>query len=212
MLSVNLIQRHFHANRLDSLLDALSANGLELPLPLLIRLGQVNASAVAMALRRVVELTYGPTGLSRELAGHLLKAQQPDGSYGRDPLATATVVSALGRLFTEQPGAAGDDARDARDRALAALASLQGEDGLFRSSELGVDRTQQERAQCSAFILFLLAGDEEFRHTVRFADLLNWFEQRRDDLEDDTRRLWLLARADRGEKPRPNPNLAAIAA
>src|SRR5689334_21136730 len=119
MLSVNLIQRHFQAQRLDSLLDALSANGLELPLPLRIRLGQVNASAVAMALRRVIELTYGPTGLSRDLANHLVKAQQPDGSYGQDPLATAAAAGALGRLIAEQPGAAGDDVRAARERALA---------------------------------------------------------------------------------------------
>ena len=212
MLSINLIQRHFQANHLDSLLDALSANGLELPLPLRIRLGQANASAVAMALRRVIELTYGPTGLSRELTAHLLKDQQPDGSYSQDPLATAAVVSAFGRLLMEQPGTAGEPVHAAYDRALAALASMQGEDGLFRSPTLGVDRTRQERALCSAFILFLLAEDQDFRHAVRFADLLNWFEQNQDDLEADTNRLWLMARTDTSSRPRPSSNLAAIAA
>jgi hypothetical protein len=185
---------------------------LELPLPLRIRLGQVPAAAVAMALRRVIDLTYGPTGLSRDLVSHLLKAQQPDGSYGYDPLATAAVASALGRLIAEQSAAAGEEARTARERALAPLAAMQGEAGLFRGSDLGVDRTEQERAQCTAFILFLLAGDEGFQQAVRFADLLNWFEQRQDSLEDETRRLWLMARADSRQQLTTSANLTAIAA
>ncbi|MCX5658208.1 MAG: hypothetical protein NTW19_00620 [Planctomycetota bacterium] len=84
MLSVNLIERLFRGRRFEQLLDSLAANGLSLPLPLRVRLAQTPAAAVALGLRRLVELTYGPTTLSREMAGFLVVLQGEDGSFGGD--------------------------------------------------------------------------------------------------------------------------------
>ncbi len=124
MLSVNLIERFFQGRRFEQLLDNLASNGMDVPLPLHIRLAQVNAAPVALGLRRVLELTYGPTSLSRQMTDYLLGAQEVDGSYGRDSLATAAAVAALGKLLAERyhqggVGGAGGTAEIAivRDRA-----------------------------------------------------------------------------------------------
>ena len=81
MLNLNLIERLFDAKAYDRLLSAVAANGLELPLPLQVRLSQAPAGAVAMALRRTTELAYGRTDLAHRLAGFLLASQGEDGSF-----------------------------------------------------------------------------------------------------------------------------------
>jgi hypothetical protein len=193
MLSLNVIERQFHAGRFDALLQALAANGLPLPLPLRIRLSDSPVPALALALRRVIELTYGPTPLSRRMLQALLQAQQPDGSFDADPLATACAAAALGRVLADQRGTADTEVVEARHRALASLAQHQQPDGLFAGPS---DRTTQDRAMTSAFILSLLAGDAEFRAAVRLADLLDWFEEHSRRLDRDTEQLWQLARLD----------------
>lgn len=211
MLSVNHIQKHFETGRLEALMDAVADNGLELPLPLRIRLTQVPATSVAMGLRRLVELTYGPTTLSRSMTRYLLEAQEADGSFAHDPLATAAAVSALTKLQFEHRNAGEPEVALARERGLAALAAMQAEDGLFNGAH-GADRTEQDRALGAAFVLFLLAGDDEFRRTVRFADALTWFESRADSLDEDTNRLWRVARLGAPKTVKKSAAVAAIAA
>jgi hypothetical protein len=94
------------------------------------------------------------------------------------------------------------------ERVLADLAATQRDDGLLAGPD---DRTQQDRALTSAFVLCLLAGDERFRQTVRFADLMSWFEQHADELDGQTRSLWRLATLDvpATVMPRRGPALAA---
>ena len=80
MLSVNLINRLFQTGQYGRLLDRLVHNGLDVPLPLRIRLERSSASAIALGLRRLVQLTWLPTGLSTRMFDHLLTAQQADGT------------------------------------------------------------------------------------------------------------------------------------
>lgn len=200
MLSVNLIERLFNSGRHEQLLAAVAGNGLVLPLALRIRLTQSSVAAVALGLRRTVELTYGPTSLSRAMTRRLLEWQEPDGSFGRDPAVTATAVVALRRVLSDQPQVDSDgQIVAATEQALAALASMQSAEGDapavlpggFAASE---DRCDRDAALTTAFVLYLLADDSAFRQAVRFADLLDWFEQHPHELDADTDRLWQMAR------------------
>ena len=209
MLSVNLIDRFFRARRYEPLLEGLATNGMVLPLPLRVRLSQSPVPAVALGLRRLVELTYGPTSLSGEMTGFLLAAQAEDGSFDGDPLATAAAAAALGRVIHEQPAAADQAVTAARGRALAALAAMQNDSDLFDGCD---DGTEQDRALTGAFVLYLLAGDDDFRQSVRYGDLMNWFEQHRDRLDADTNQLWRIARLDSPVATGPGAAVASFAA
>ncbi len=101
MISVPQIDRLFHTQRFDQLLDSLASNGLELCPRLRLRLAQHPTAAIALGLRRLVELTWGPNSLVREMTQALIDAQHHDGSYDRDPLTTATVAAALARVVQQ---------------------------------------------------------------------------------------------------------------
>ena len=77
---------------------------------------------------------------------------------------------------------------------------MQDADGLFVSAN---DHTQEDRTLAAAFILALLAGHAEFRAAVRFADLLNWFDDHSHWLDDTCDMLWRLARVDAPAAPAP---------
>lgn len=209
MLSVHHIERHFRHQHWEPLLRGVSPCVTDLPLPLHVRLSQQPAAVIALALRRVVELTYGPTTLSADLTDALLAHRRPDGSFDGDPLATAAAADALARLIAEHLGAASRLA-DAHHRAVDSLAAMQDGDGLFAAHD---DRTTQDRAMSSAFILSLLAGHEPFRQSVRFGELLGWFADRDDALPAEVRPLWMLAQIEAPAAHRnPTAALAAIAA
>lgn len=200
MLSLNLLEKLFDAQRFDRLLEGVVENGLPLPLPLRARLAASPVACAALGLRRLVELTYRPTTLSNTMTRYLLEAQDADGSYAGDPLATAAAVAALAAVRQDHQV---DDLAllDAQERALAALSALQDDDGLFRFVD---DRSEDQRALAGAFVLWLLGTHDAFRATVRLADLLNWFEDREADLPDAVHELWRMARAGQ-------PALAALA-
>ncbi len=86
---------------------------------------------------------------------------------------------------------------------------MQDQDGLFNAP---ADRTEQDRALTAAFILLLLVRDDEFRQSVRSAELFDWFEQHQDQLEPQTRRLWTMASLGNPMQPPPSPALTALAA
>ena len=191
MLNLDLMERLYNAKAFDRLLHAVVNNGLETPLPLRVRLSNAPAGAVAIALRRAVQLDYGRSDLTDRMARFLLAAQADDGSFDSDPLITAAAAAAWGRLLADRHADPDPHVAHAREAALVALAAMQDDDGLFQAA---ADRTEQDRALTAAFVLFLLAGDDTFRQTVRIADLCRWFEQRHDRLDRDTERLWRMSR------------------
>ncbi len=196
MLSVSLIERTLETRDYDRLLRDLADNGMALPLSVRLRFGQSPTAPLALALRRLVELTYGPTALSRHLVDRLLRDQLPDGSFPgdaegstqlRDPLATATALAGLGRVAADHPATVGDALRAGLDRGYAALAELQDCDGLFSAP---ADRSLADRALTTAFIVSLLGPDPRFRGAVRLNELNQWFEGQDGRLDRHTQHLW----------------------
>jgi len=195
MLSAPMIERRFENQEYDQLLESLTRNGLTIPLPLRVRLSAGPAGPLGLGLRRLVELTYGPTALSRQMTHALLGLQNGDGSFAgaepRDPLATACAAAALGRVHSEHPAAREPHFEQARIAAIACLASQQDASGLFRG---GDERTETDAATSSAFVLYLLGSDELFRRSIRYAELLGWFEEHEQRLDRATRTLWEMCR------------------
>lgn len=212
MLSVTQIEKHFNSQDHARMIASLADNGAALPLPLQARLTQP-AAAAGLGLRRLSELTYGSTSLSRDMIGRLLDVQQPDGSFpgpvDHDPLTTAAAAAGLAAAIREQQSLPDPRLTRALDQALSALATMQDAQGLFRYSD---DRTEQDRALTSAFVLFLLARLPGFREACRFADLMTWFDERADRLDEDTAQLYHMASLDDPARHAASPALNAIAA
>ncbi len=188
MLSLLRISRHLDASQPDRLWADLAQSGMTWPLPLRVRLESVPAAAWSLALRRVCELTHGPTALARHLTDRLLHCQQPHGPWtddtGRpDALLTALAAAALRRRLL-QPGLHPEHAeqlRHAHAAALAALADLQNpEDGLFGDPQHPVTATTVGRTPIRAaeacFILFLLAEDPAALDALRLLPLRDALE------------------------------------
>jgi len=207
MLSVNLISRLFHTAQHGRLLDRIVHNGLEAPLPLRIRLEQSPASAIALGLRRLSQLTYRPTALSTEMVEDLLARQDGRGMIDNDLTASVATTAALHATRRQTgPGLTRDRIETALHRGVAAIALCQHGDGLLADE---TDRTLEDRALTTAFALYLLSECEPFRTTVRFAEMLSWFEDRVARLDDATQRLWLMARTDATSAGRPAVAAAA---
>ncbi|GAB4198032.1 MAG: hypothetical protein Kow00105_12040 [Phycisphaeraceae bacterium] len=195
MLSTQQIRKLVNSRDYARLINCLADNGTTLPLPLQARLSHP-VPALGLALRRACELSYGPTPMIREMVHELLVSQNPDGSFpgstDRDPLATAAAAAGLAAVVREQP-VPDPELAVALDQALAALASMQDGQALFMHSD---DRAIEDRALTSAMILFLLARVPRFRETCRFADLMDWFDERADRLEEATAELYHMASLD----------------
>jgi hypothetical protein len=190
MLSLHLIERHFRQQRLEQLFDELLGEARAAGLPLKLRLLQSPATLISLALRRLAELTFGPSDLSRDMVDLLLAAQASDGSVDHDPLATAAAAAAFAAMDQQWHTPLPQHAAAARERAVAALAGMQADDSLFHHP---ADRTTAQRQLVAAAILWLLAGDPLAAAAIRHSDLCTCFEERLDDLPAEVRALVLPA-------------------
>ena len=196
MLSVNRIERDLEAGDRERMLKSLADNGLVLPLTVRVRLAASDAGVLALALRRLVELTYGPTAASRRIIARLLSMQAADGSFPggspRDPIATAAAVAAFSRVLADHRLDAETDGalHDAVERGLAALTTFQDPDALLSDD---ADRTPADRALTTAFIVYLLGHDAAFRSHLRLFDIQHHFDRHADRLDRRTRQLWDIA-------------------
>ena len=199
MLSIHAIDRCLDTNDYDRLLRDLDRNGLVMPLPLRVQLAESPVGAKGLGLRRLIELTFGPTALSRQLIDSLIRAQSPTGAAldaadRPSCLLTAALAAGLGRVLRDHEGRYGellDDVRAAYGRALACLASMQDSDGLFSGPQ---DRDKRDRLLASAFIAYLLLDSPDFAATCRGHALLSVLEEHLDDCGSDTQALIHMAR------------------
>lgn len=199
MLSIHAIDRSLDSNDYDRLLRDLDRNGLVMPLPLRVQLAESPVGAKGLGLRRLVELTYGPTLLARQLIAGLIHAQSPTGAAldaadRPSCLLTAALAAGLGRVLRDHQGRYGEllgEVQAAYGRALACLATMQDEDGLFAGPQ---DRDKRDRLLTSAFIAYLLLDSPDFAGICRGHALLSVLEEHMDDCGADTQALIQMAR------------------
>lgn len=202
MLSIHAIDRTLESKDYDRLLRDLGRNGLVMPLPLRVQLAESPVGAKGLGLRRLVELTFGPTALSKQLIAGLIRAQSPTGAAldaaGRPScLLTAALAAGLGRVLRDHGGRnieIYDEVRAAYDRALACLASMQQADGLFAGPQ---DRDPRDRQLTSAFIAYLLLDSPGFASTCRGHALLSVLEDGLEASSADVQQLVHMARLTR---------------
>lgn len=199
MLSINTIDRALEAKDYDHLLRDLGRNGLVMPLPLRVQLAESAAGARGLGLRRVIELTFGPTSLTRQIIRDLIRTQSPMGAVldaaGRPScLLTAAFVAGLGRALRDHGDRLGADYSEiesAYDHALAALASMQRGDALFAGPQ---DDSLSDRLLTSAFIAYLLIDAPGFAAACHGHDLLSALEDNMDTCDANTEQLIDMAR------------------
>lgn len=202
MISISAIDRALENRDYDRLLQSLSRNGLVMPLPLRVQLAESAVGARGLGLRRLVELTYGPTALTRQITRALIHAQQPNGALadaaGRSSaLLTAAFAAGLGRVLRDHAGLLGEEhepIRSAYEHALATLASMQDDAGLFAGPQ---DRNLRDRLLTSAFIAYLLIDAPQFAARCQGHTLLTTLEDHLDHCPRDTAELIDMARLTR---------------
>ncbi|WP_428389816.1 hypothetical protein [Mucisphaera sp.] len=174
MLSLPQIQRSVLSGDTDQILMDLARHGTLLPLPIRLELSQSSRGCLGLALRRVAELTHGPTGLSRGILERLLLAESGDEG---NAAALAATLAGLCRAMAY--GTVDEDLEtDVREQVEAGwlmLAGLQEADGLLGGE--GAD--EMDRVRLSAFVVYLLGP---MREDVRYLDvssLLTALEDRR---------------------------------
>ncbi|MBI1336763.1 MAG: hypothetical protein GC164_07365 [Phycisphaera sp.] len=197
MLSTYLIEKKFENRQFDALLGAVASHGWDLPVGLRVKLSRSAVPAVALGLRRVAEMTYGPTPLSRSMVRFLLEA---DVESGDDVLAMACLVSAFDKLLSDHPQI-DEMVAQARDRALVALVAQQSQDPDHPGFADADDRGEDDRDLTTAFILALLADNPTFRGSVRFAEMLDRLDDHRATLGQAGDQLRVLAHVGAGHKP-----------
>jgi len=202
MLSIRTIDRALQSKDYDRLLSDLARNGLVLPLPLRVQLAESPAGARGLGLRRLVELTYGPTALTRDLVRRLIACQSPGGAVmdaaGRVRcLLTASLAAGLGRALRDHDDRLGElrqTIQPAYQLALDALAQMQRTDALFAGPQ---DQDPHDRLLTSAFIAYLLLDTPGFASACRGHELLSKLEDRLDDCRPQTAQLIDMARLSR---------------
>lgn len=218
MLSISTIDRALERRDYDRLLRDLGRNGLVMPLPLRVQLAESAAGARGLGLRRLVELTYGPTELTRQLIDKLIASQLPTGAVadaaGRDScLLTASLAAGLGRVLRDHGDGLGDQQmqiESAYEQALAALAAMQDGQGLFAGPQ---DRGLADRLLTSAFIAYLLMDAPSFAGICQGHALLSSLEDHLDHCEPAAVELVNMARLTRlVPAPVPGPTSATAQA
>ena len=215
MISVSLIERSLDSKDHDRLIRELSDNGLNLPLSLRMVLADSESAVSGLSLRRLVDLTYGPTALSKRLDETLFASQDEEGRFVEsdssqsDPLVLAAALSGLAHQHLEHLSSQNDDRlSSALERGFAALARHQDCDGLFSSNR---DRTLGDRALTTAFVVRLLGVHPRFRSAVRIFDLRDWFETNEHRLDRQAREFWELASVTLLDLPQPARETIAAA-
>lgn len=143
--------------------------------------GSRAATAAALSLIRLDELTQSNAPLSRKLLRTLLACQQSDGGWG-GLFTSALCTRAL--LCSQGNGVA-------VERAMEFFALLQKPEGIWPREPV---RRMPADALGSALILMELGDAPVFQLAVRLDAAMQWFEVNVEQLDAETRMIWSHAR------------------
>ena len=192
MLTPSTIVRLAMQERYGQLLDALIANGQHLAPALRPGLTVSPVPALAIGIKRIVELDRKPWPTCDPLLQALLAHQKEDGSFG-DPLSTAMAAAALGNLL-RQPGMEETHIASAHQQVLTALAAQQLPDQGWQLPTGSPIHSSHHRL-VNAFILQLLARDSQARQLLALDQLLARLEQHPASQNPETQSSLRIARA-----------------
>ncbi|CAN5515441.1 hypothetical protein BH09PLA1_BH09PLA1_32350 [soil metagenome] len=176
MITVRFVQRLWDGRNYDRLIAELLAARVESSPRIASRLTGSTAAA-ALGLIRLDELNQSHTPIAQTMLRCVIASQTTDGGWN-DPLLCALCLRAL--LTARGQGLA-------IQRGLAWLAAMQRPEGIWPAEPF---RRMPGDALVSAFILMQLAGNEQFRQTVRFDEACMWFEAHTDELEGEIVKIW----------------------
>lgn len=176
MMTVRQIERHWESKAFERLFAELIAARPEASLRLGIDVARP-VPAAALAVVRLDELTQSHAKLYPKLLKSILAAQEADGGWG-DLVTTALALRAL---------LCGQGHGHAIDRGMKYLAHLQKSDGIWPNVPI---RRMPADPYLSALILYLLADQKSFRHSVRLSDAVAWFASHQPWLDEETQDLW----------------------
>lgn len=207
----------------DRLMNALAKNGLILPLPIQIKLTLHAAGPIALATRRLAELSYSLTPKLKQMIQTLLAQQNELGHFASaptqqknqstnqsanqlldqqpDPLATAAAIAALARIQRTHrlPAELKQQIEVALERAAEALVQMQPPSLLAHPN----DHSVQDRAQTTLFILYLLIDRPDIAARLDLSGLEPWMNT---DHPEHIRQLQALDRPTRSLLQLVHPN------
>lgn len=180
MITVRQIEKHWQARTYNKLIQELLTARPEAA-----AYGAADLSgsvvAAAISLIRLDELSQASAPICPTLIRALIASQDRDGGW-RDPATSALVLRAL--LTARGSGVV-------IERGLAYLAALQKEEGAWPKEPI---RRLAADALTTAFVLFQLGAEPCFRDRVRCEAAAHWLEEREQELDAITLRLWHRAR------------------
>src|SRR5947208_3531111 len=169
MITIKQLQRLWASGNYDAISRLCLEMRPESSTRLIMLLGE-SIPAAALMVIRMDELGQSYHPFASQLIRALLKSQETDGGW-HDPLTSALALKAL--LASRGRGLA-------IERAIAYLASLQKDDGLWPKDPL---RRMPADPYISAMILFLLADDPGFTSAIRSKDALTALQANADDCQ-----------------------------
>jgi hypothetical protein len=181
MQTVKHIERLWSARRYDALLTQLVACRTDAQFLPLLQTNSLAIPAAAMAMVRLDELGQSGAPIYHKVLVALLASQESDGGWG-DPILTALCLRAL--LGSRGAG-------ESIDRGLLYLANLQKEEGIWPNIPF---RRMPEDALTSVVVLYHLSHEPRFRNAVSFDSAVHWFDTHANQLDPQTRKLWLSTR------------------
>jgi hypothetical protein len=180
MLTVRHIEKLWDARKYQQVLSELIAPRVEQVAGEELKQAPA-AAATALALVRLDELHQAHAPLCSRLVRALVESQDADGGWG-DVAVTALCVRAL----SLQNGSG-----LAIERGIAYLAALQQPGGIWPRVPL---RRMPADTLVSAFVLFQLADNDEFRQAVDIEAAFEWFESHHLTLDFASKAIWDHAR------------------
>lgn len=176
MMTVRQIERLWNARQYGRLFREMMAGRPEASLRLEGEIAR-SATAAAVAIIRLDELSQPHVPLFGTLVRAILASQERDGGWG-EPMATSLCLRAL---------LCGNGHGEAVERGMRYLADLQKDEGIWPAVPL---RRMPADPYVSAFVLFQLGSDASFRTAVRFDRALRWYAESESGLDGESRRLW----------------------
>lgn len=180
MLTIRHIEKLWDARKPQRILEELIAPRVESMAGDELRQAPA-AAAAALALIRLDELHQAHAPLCSRLIRSLLALQDADGGWG-----DVAVTALSARALSLQNGRG-----IAIERGIAYLATLQQPGGIWPKIPI---RRMPEDGLVSAFVLFQLADNCDFRAAIDLDAAVGWFESHRWILDSETKALWDHAR------------------